>query len=176
MNLTVDEALDDLIHDLRIGYVEIYLRRAEGIYYRGAAGEFIFIECSLETKEKVWAKAHELGHAMTGQTTATCESERRSNERRADRYAYSLLMPPKRILDAHQCGIDTEEDLSDFLMIPVDRIMRGLMLYQDEVYGPEYSCGDWRIRWMPITVWKPGGEGTRTVPVFSLSDLGQRAM
>lgn len=152
--MTQEEILDQIINDENIEYAEVYFEVMRGRYWKDAQGEVILINSEISTSaERVFVKAHELGHHFSGVEPGRDEISVSRSEHRANRWALEWIMPIERLIEACEAGVRRTLELADYVGIPIEELCKGLDMYYG-IYGPRSIHGQYVIDWNPFRIKK----------------------
>jgi len=156
--LRLEEILDQEIYDEGI-YLEEDVKMPgvqDGIYYSADDMPYPIIAITpglRDAYQKNYIKAHELGHHYN----CICNLFeapayiRRKYELLADRHWVNQLMSVDHLITAYEAGVCNPFELSEYLQLPIDVILKGLKIcYQEN--GPISYKGQYCIYWNPLDI------------------------
>jgi len=158
MNLTLEESLDQEIHDKGIAIERRNIRQygLDGLYYASPdiRRPVITIDSGITDTPKLnVVKAHELGNNEYAVCNMFEAPAWISNKHRALalRWQVRRYMPLEKLIRGFYLGHTKPWSMAEFLEIPDNAFYEGLELYS-RIYGPVCRHGQHILTWRPFYV------------------------
>ena len=156
--MQLEDILDQQIYDegIIVETQDLSAAHADGLYYSAddISSPVITLHSGLmTTHHKNYVKAHELGHHRNCVRNLFEAPKwlRQKYELLADRDWIRRLMAPGALVAAYENGVRNPFDLSEYLQIPLEALMKGISICYEQ-YGPVTHYGQYCIYWNPFNI------------------------